>query len=65
MADKDKDKDFPFIVLNGPKLNDPGARRIIRKQAMKDVGNARRRRGNYGKINQRYASHIMRKASLR
>lgn len=46
-------KDFPFIVLNGPKLDDPGARRIIRKQAMKDVGNARRKRGDYGKVNLR------------
>lgn len=47
------EKDFPFIVLNGPKLNDPGARKVIRKQAMKDVGNARRKRGNYGKVNLR------------
>ena len=47
------EKNFPFIVLNGPKLNDPGARRIIRKQAMKDVGNARRKRGDYGKVNLR------------
>ena len=47
------EKSFPFIVLNGPKLDDPGARRIIRKQAMKDVGNARRRRGNYGRVNMR------------
>lgn len=47
------DKNFPFIVLNGPKLNDPGARKLIRKQAMKDVGNARRKRGNYGKVNLR------------
>ena len=47
------EKDFPFIILNGPKLNDPGQRRVIRKQAMKDVGNARRKRGNYGKTNLR------------
>ena len=47
------EKNFPFIVLNGPKLNDPGARRVIRKQAMKDVGNARRKRGDYGKVNLR------------
>ena len=47
------EKNFPFIVLNGPKLEDPGARRIIRKQAMKDVGNARRQRGNYGRVNKK------------
>ena len=36
---------FPFIVSNGPKLqNDPSIRAVIRKQAMKDVGNARRKR---------------------
>lgn len=36
---------FPFIVSNGPKLqHDPSVRTMIRKQAMKDVGNARRQR---------------------
>ena len=47
------EKSFPFIVLNGPRLEDPGARRIIRKQAMKDVGNARKQRGNLGRANKK------------
>ena len=46
-------KNFPFIVLSGPKLDDPRARRIIRKQAMKDVGENRKRKGNYGRVNLR------------
>ncbi len=46
-------KDFPFIVLNGPKVDSPAARRIIRKQAMRDVGEARKKRGNYGRVNMR------------
>ncbi|KAK3686490.1 hypothetical protein LTR37_019775 [Vermiconidia calcicola] len=46
-------KNFPFIVLSGPKLDDPKARRIIRKQAMKDVGENRKRKGNFGRINLR------------
>jgi hypothetical protein len=46
-------KNFPFIVLSGPKVDDPKARRIIRKQAMKDVGEARKQRGCYGKVNMR------------
>jgi hypothetical protein len=59
------DKDFPFIVLNGPKLNDPGARRLIRKQAMKDVGNARRKRGNYGKVNLRPSAVVFEETQSR
>lgn len=36
---------FHFIVSNGPKLqHDPNVRTMIRKQAMKDVGDARRKR---------------------
>lgn len=38
--------DFPFIVSNGPKVpKDPALRTLIRKQAMKDVGIARKKRG--------------------
>lgn len=58
-------KDFPFIVLNGPRLDDPGARRLIRKQAMKDVGNARRKRGNYGKVNLRPSAVVFEEAQSR
>lgn len=47
---------FPFIVSSGPKLqNDPNIRAVIRKQAMKDVGNARRKRGSSGRVNLRTA----------
>ncbi len=43
------DNNFPFIVSHGPKLqNDPTIRTIIRKQAMKDVGHARRKRADCG-----------------
>lgn len=38
--------DFPFIVSSGPKVpKDPALRTLIRKQAMKDVGIARKKRG--------------------
>ncbi|KAM0723905.1 hypothetical protein Q7P37_000895 [Cladosporium fusiforme] len=38
--------DFPFIVSNGPKVpKDPALRTLIRKQAMRDVGIARKKRG--------------------
>ncbi|KAK4506487.1 hypothetical protein PRZ48_000219 [Zasmidium cellare] len=61
MAKKDSAKDadaadggFPFIVSCGPKAPKDGAvRTLIRKQAMKDVGLARRKRGNYGRVNMR------------
>jgi hypothetical protein len=46
------DGSFPFIVSNGPKVPRE-ARTTIRKQAMKDVGIARKKRGNYGRINLR------------
>ena len=55
MSPATTEKSFPFIVVNGPKVEDPRARRIIRKQAMKDVGDARRRKGNYGRVNMRQA----------
>ena len=45
---------FPFIVSSGPRLQtDPAVRTLIRKQAMKDVANARKKRGNYGRVNMR------------
>ncbi|KAK4580100.1 hypothetical protein LTR86_000302 [Recurvomyces mirabilis] len=43
---------FPFVVSNGPKVPKE-ARTIIRKQAMKDVGLARKKKGNYGRVNLR------------
>ncbi|EMC99449.1 hypothetical protein BAUCODRAFT_337272 [Baudoinia panamericana UAMH 10762] len=43
---------FPFIVSNGPKVPKE-ARTTIRKQAMKDVGIARKKRGSYGRVNMR------------
>ncbi|KAF7190186.1 hypothetical protein HII31_08517 [Pseudocercospora fuligena] len=43
---------FPFVISHGPKRpEDPAVRTMIRRQAMKDVGLARRRRGNYGRAN--------------
>jgi hypothetical protein len=52
MAAKVPQKNFPFIVPNGPQIsNDPEVRTTIRKQAMKDVGAARKRRGNNGRVN--------------
>jgi hypothetical protein len=45
-------QDFQFIVSGGPQIpNDPETRTIIRKQAMKDVTVARKKRGDYGPIN--------------
>ncbi|KAF2171364.1 hypothetical protein M409DRAFT_18480 [Zasmidium cellare ATCC 36951] len=52
--DSAADGGFPFIVSCGPKAPKDGAvRTLIRKQAMKDVGLARRKRGNYGRVNMR------------
>lgn len=46
------DNSFPFIVSSGPKLqSDPEVRKMIRKQAMRDVGLARKRKGTFGKQN--------------
>ena len=43
MSVKNAQKDYPFIVYDGPRIpRNPALRRVIRKQAMKDVGNARR-----------------------
>lgn len=48
------DTSFPFIVSSGPKVpRDPALRTLIRKQAMKDVGIARKKRGGYGRVNLR------------
>jgi hypothetical protein len=48
------DNGFTFIVSNGPKVpKDPALRTLIRKQAMKDVGIARKKRGGYGRVNLR------------
>ncbi|KAI7090310.1 hypothetical protein KC356_g1731 [Hortaea werneckii] len=43
---------FAFIISDGPKVP-RSARTTIRKQAMKDVGIARKKRGNYGRANRR------------
>ncbi|KAI7285755.1 hypothetical protein KC345_g1521 [Hortaea werneckii] len=43
---------FAFIVSDGPKVP-RSARTTIRRQAMKDVGIARKMRGNYGRANRR------------
>lgn len=48
------DNSFQFIVSSGPKVpKDPALRTLIRKQAMKDVGIARKKRGGYGRANLR------------
>jgi hypothetical protein len=48
------DGGFTFIVSSGPKVpKDPALRTLIRKQAMKDVGIARKKRGGYGRVNLR------------
>lgn len=48
------DTSFHFINTTGPKVpKDPALRTLIRKQAMKDVGIARKRRGGYGRVNLR------------
>ncbi|TKA79030.1 hypothetical protein B0A55_03153 [Friedmanniomyces simplex] len=41
-----------FIISNGPKVPKE-ARTTIRKQAMRDVGIARKKKGSYGRINMR------------
>lgn len=52
MASSKTESNFPFIVSSGPKLqNDPQIRALIRKQAMRDVGIARKRKGGFGKQN--------------
>jgi hypothetical protein len=48
------DNGFHFINTTGPKVpKDPALRTLIRKQAMKDVGIARKKRGGYGRVNLR------------
>lgn len=48
------DSSFHFINATGPKVpKDPALRTLIRKQAMKDVGIARKKRGGYGRVNLR------------
>jgi hypothetical protein len=48
------DNEFTFIVSSGPRVpKDPALRTLIRKQAMKDVGIARKKRGGYGRVNLR------------
>ena len=43
--------DFPFIVSTGPKAPKDGAERtLIRKQAMKDVAIARKKRNHHGRV---------------
>jgi hypothetical protein len=48
------DSGLTFIVSSGPRVpKDPALRTLIRKQAMKDVGIARKKRGGYGRVNLR------------
>jgi hypothetical protein len=52
MAARTSIRDFQFIVFNGPQMpNDPKTRAVIRKQAMEDVGAARKGRGNHRRVN--------------
>jgi hypothetical protein len=52
MAARVSQNEFQFIVSDGPQItSDPKTRTIIRKQAMKDVGIARKKRGNEGRVN--------------
>lgn len=52
-------KDFPFVVSSGPRVpQDSALRTLIRKQAMKDVGIARKKRGTYGRTNIRQAPPV-------
>ncbi|KAK3075801.1 hypothetical protein LTS18_013984, partial [Coniosporium uncinatum] len=45
---------FHFILQSGAKVpKDPAVRTMIRKQAMKDIGLARRRKGNNGQAGRR------------
>ncbi|KAI6859995.1 hypothetical protein KC343_g4872 [Hortaea werneckii] len=53
---------FAFIVSDGPKVPH-NARTIIRKQAMRDVGIARKKRGNYSRANRRQMPESMADAS--
>lgn len=48
------DNGFHFINATGPKVpKDSALRTLIRKQAMKDVGIARKKRGGHGRVNLR------------
>jgi hypothetical protein len=50
------DNSFHFITMTGPKVpKDPALRTLIRKQAMKGVAIARKKRGGCGKVNVRQA----------
>jgi hypothetical protein len=52
MAVKTSLQEFQFIVSDGFQIpDDPEVRTIIRKQAMRDVAAARKKRGDYGRIN--------------
>jgi hypothetical protein len=52
MAAKTPLQGFQFIVSDGSQIpDDPEVGTIIRKQATKNVAVARRKRGNYGRIN--------------
>lgn len=44
------DNSFPFVISNGPKPP-RSARALIRKQAMRDAGVARRKKGGHGRVN--------------
>jgi len=45
---------FQFVIQSDAKVpKDPAVRTLIRKQAMKEIGLTRRRKGNYGQANRR------------
>jgi hypothetical protein len=48
------DIQFQFVVSDGPQISkDPALRTVIRKQAMRNVGNARKQRGSRGQAKAR------------
>jgi len=48
------ESNFHFVLQSGAKVpKDPAVRTMIRKQAMKDIGLARRRKGNHGQAERR------------
>ncbi|KAJ9656229.1 hypothetical protein H2198_005080 [Neophaeococcomyces mojaviensis] len=54
MHDLGGDVSFPFVNYDGPKLtHDTSIRRLIRRQAMRDVAAIRKQRGGYGQQNLR------------
>lgn len=52
MAKPATTRDYQFVGFDGPQIpQDAHVRTAVRKQAMKDVGAARRKTGDYGRVN--------------